>query len=170
MPRNKIHMSICRINNYGGFTWYYWGYIDDSWVHNDWWAIKNSLGVVSPEQVAYNGSGMDTRIARGTPFTFNGAYFTAWYLDDLGINIKGYFQGSLLHETTVVANTSGPVYASLNWSGIDDLTFGAGGQWVHHFSMDNFTYTETAVPEPTTMLLLGLGLMGLAGVRRKFRK
>ena len=69
----------------------------------------------------------------------------------------GMFTGGtdVIIPITLFGFTDNPAYSSLTYQG------GAGLE---------YEYTYTSVPEPATMLLLGLGLIGLAGVRKRMVK
>ena len=49
---------------------------------------------------------------------------------------------------------------------VEDLPGDAGWEDLMYVRVEGFE----PVPEPTTMLLLGSGLLGLAGLKRKFRR
>lgn len=59
---------------------------------------------------------------------------------------------------------------ALGWTGTQPIVIEQlwpGGGNISHATIYG---SSTAVPEPTTMLILGFGLLGLAGVRRRFNK
>jgi len=161
-------------NGYGGLDWNNMGY-----MHSTNYATFSGYnnGIVSGEYVAFNLAGATAIVSNGV-FDFNGAYFTAAWRDGLNIDVVGKLGGSTLYDQTITVNTSGPTSYDLNFLGIDELVFnsyggvfnpiytGIGGSGTQ-FAMDNFTFN--AVPEPSTLLLFGTGLIGIGVFRRKFK-
>lgn len=65
-------------------------------------------------------------------------------------------------------DAKGGVNLTVMGTNIAYVKFGSTGTSPNSVYFDNFTYTS--VPEPTTILLIGFGLLGLAGLRRKIKK
>jgi hypothetical protein len=151
--------------NYGGLTW-----------NDSWWSFTSEppyYPAYSDPRVVTSFDNMNGISWTGlnyvdfpTASIFNGAYFSGW--NTIGYDL--YYHGSKVASTPDVDNTHVSTFIASNYSGLVDRVFIRGSQ--SYFAMDNFTFNENSsqVPEPTTMLLLGLGLMGVAGVRRKFKK
>ena len=165
------------LNAYKGFncTNFYSNLYD--YYNSNW---SNSLSPVSPDHFAYNfiGSVASMTKTSANNFIFNGAYLTSWAQDDLpysggasSLKIEGSLGGNLVYTHTVNLTVDSNMAYQTGWSNpVDTLVFTpiASGKF---FLMDNFDYTEvSSVPEPSTFILLGAGISGLALLKRKSKK
>jgi hypothetical protein len=160
-------------NGYGGFNWSNMRLADGSRSATQ--GSGYDTGRVSGNFTTYNSGGATGSTATmGTQlFNFEGAYLTAAWNTGLNIQVKGFLDGVLQYDTTVIVDTTGPTWFDFSYAGIDFLEFrsfggvdagpdsGSGTQ----FAMDNFSYS--VVPIPAAVWLFASALAGLGWIRRK---
>ncbi|WP_321472403.1 PEP-CTERM sorting domain-containing protein [uncultured Paludibaculum sp.] len=138
--------------DYAGVTW------DGFWSYYD--SPQDPYNPASGVERVYN---YGTRqFAFATPVVFNGAYFAG--TDNLQYDL--YLTGGLVASSGSIELSSTPTFLASGYSGlIDEVRVNATPGY---FVMDDVTFNASAVPEPTSIGLVGLGLAGL--LVRRFRR
>lgn len=158
---------------YGGFSW------------SNFFVVSSecddvSAGVASGTNASFNGWG-DLSLVRGGFFNFNSANFASWGTgiengetggpmfpgDPFAMTIAGYRNGTMVYSQMLNLTAETQLF-QLNWLQIDKVAFIPNDDVQGWFLLDDMS--TTVAPEPLSMLLLGSGLVGVAGVGRRRRR
>jgi hypothetical protein len=142
----------------------------------------NYIGGPSGDNSGMDGLGInDDEITQGgteqlnlffsAPVTLNSIYITDLFKNEgpTGQSEVGLYSlnGGAFTSFASVGGSNGALTLNIFQSGISSITFKSSTDGWSDFSVKGLTYTTQSVPEPSTLLLLGAGFMGLAAWKWK---
>lgn len=128
-----------------------------------WWSTGANGGHSGKFAALNNYGGVlsMTKVGGGT-FSVQDLWLNGWQGNSVNGSVSGYLGGNLV--STVNVSFSSPWQQSvLNFAGIDQLTVSGDNL----FLVDDIRVDSASVSEPASLLMMGLGLLGLGFARKR---